>query len=91
MTDERAFILQQLDGQWQKIACALMYKLSRESPVIITHKDLAELQAYMRDGDKHLLTWGHADSVELRIVTLEKARELAAHVESIGGTSKQHT
>lgn len=31
MTDDRPLILQQLDGQWEKIAIALIYKLSRGS------------------------------------------------------------
>ena len=85
--DNRAFILQQLDGQWQKIACALMYKLSRGSPVVITHKDLEELHKFMQT--HQLLTWGHKDSIELRLVTPERAAEIAKHVESQGGKAER--
>lgn len=32
-----------------------------------------------------LLTWGHKDSIELRLVTPERAKALAEHVENQGG------
>lgn len=83
--DPRAFILQQLDGHWQKIAMALMFKLSREKSVVLTTKDLQALATFIADGDKQLLTWGHRDSIELRIMKREDAERLAAHVESQGG------
>ena len=85
MTDlaDRAYILQQLDGEWQKIAVALVYMFSRGAPVLITHKVLEELNEFM--ATHKLLTWGHQDSIELRLVTPERAKEIAAHVESMGG------
>lgn len=83
--DPRAFILQQLDGKWQSIAMALMFKLSRDKPVVITGKDLEALHRFLGDGDRQLLTWGHKDSIELRIMKREDAERLAAHAEESGG------
>lgn len=87
MPDDRAFILQQLDGQWQKIAMALMFKLSREQPVVITTGDFQQLAEYIADGDKRLMTWGHWDSIELRIMKKADALRLARQVEDLGGSS----
>jgi hypothetical protein len=82
-TDTRALILQQLDGQWEKIACALIFKLSRNAPVVISHSDLERLGEFMKS--RQLLTWGHHDSIELRLVTPERGAEIVKHIESIGG------
>ena len=87
MPDDRALILQQLDGQWQKIAMALLFKLSREQPVVITQDDFAKLAEYIADGDKQLMTWSHWDSIELRIMKKADALRLARQVESLGGSS----
>ncbi len=87
VADDRAFILQQLDGQWQKIAMCLLFKLSRDEPVVITTEDFKRLTEYLADGDKQLLTWGHADSIELRIMKKEDALCLARQVEGLGGSS----
>lgn len=87
MTDDRPLILQQLDGQWQKLCAAVLYKLSRGAPVLITTRDLEELYDFMQT--HQLLTWGHKDSIELRLVTPERAREIAAHVEAQGNQTER--
>lgn len=84
--DERPLIFQQLDGEWQKLCAAIIYKLSRNAAVVITLRDLEELAEFMQT--HQMLTWGHSDSIEFRLVTPERARELAAHVESLGGRAE---
>lgn len=87
VNDDRPLILQQLDGHWQKLCAAVIYKLSRGSPVIITNRDLEELIEFMQT--HQLLTWGHKDSIELRLVTPERAKALSEHVESLGGRTER--
>lgn len=67
-------VLQQVDGMWQKLAALIVWKLAREG-VTITHKDMDEFAR----GDNVLLTHGHFDSIEFKIVTAEAARRIAAH------------
>jgi hypothetical protein len=42
-SEQRALVLDQLEGQWQKIAAVLVWKLSKEKRVIIGLKDFAEI------------------------------------------------
>lgn len=86
---ERALVLDQLEGQWQKIVAVLVYKFAREKGVLLTVKDFLEFEKYMIN--RQLLTWGHYDSFEFRLVTPEEAERLAKHVESIGGKAKKPT
>jgi hypothetical protein len=82
MTD-RAPILDQIEGHWQKILVAVMWKLSKSKPIVITHQDLLDLERYMQH--HKLLTWGHKDSIELRLVTPAAAEALAKHAREQGG------
>lgn len=82
--DQRALVLDQLEGQWQKIAAVLVWKLGRDLPVIVTAKDFADIQAESNAG-KVFMTWGHYDSFEFRWMVKSAAEKLADHVERKGG------
>lgn len=66
-------ILQQLDGQWQKIAAVLVWKLARNG-VTLTVGDFASFPK-----DHALYTHGHRDSIDFKLVTMADAERLAAH------------
>jgi len=73
-----AVILQQLQGQWQKMVALVVFKLAKEKGVKITQTDItAFMREYERTG-MTLMTWGHFDSIEFKLVTREEAERLAA-------------
>lgn len=66
-------MLQQLDGHWQRLAAVLVWKLAKDG-VTLTLDDLAQFPQ-----DMVLLTHGHKDSIEYKLVTREAAERIAAH------------
>lgn len=79
-------VLQQLDQQWQKIAAVLVWKLAR-SGVTISGDDFEKFAQEGDAGQAVLFTHGHKDSIELSIVTAERARALAEYDAQQRGTS----
>lgn len=71
-------VLQQMEGHWQKIATLLVWKLARAG-VHITGQDMAEYGVQFAAGEAFLLTHGHHDSIELKIVSEIEARRLAEY------------
>ncbi len=70
-----AAILQQLEGHWQKICALLVWKLARQG-VTLTH---AEIEACTKEGELVLLTHGHYDSIEFKLVTPKEAQRIVEH------------
>jgi hypothetical protein len=68
-----SIVLEQLAEHWQKLAAVLVWKLTPKG-VTISHEDLKRFPA-----DQVLLTHGHRESIEFRLVSLEEAHKLAAH------------
>lgn len=68
-----AAILQQLDGQWQKIAAILIWKLAPNG-VTLTHEDMERFPP-----DLALYTHGHKESIDFKMVSMEEAQRLADH------------
>lgn len=66
-------VLTQVQEHWMKIAALLVWKLAPNG-VVLTDKDIASFPL-----DRALLTWGHKDSFEFRLVTQQEAERLAAH------------
>jgi hypothetical protein len=66
-------ILQQLDGEWQKICALLLWKLAPNG-VTLTHDDIQRFPQ-----DLALYTHGHKDSIDFKMITLEAAKLLAEH------------
>ena len=70
-----SMILEQLREHWQRIATLLVIKAGGH--VTIDQADLAKSAALM---DTHImLTHGHADSVEFKIIPKEEGERLAAY------------
>lgn len=80
-------ILQQLDGQWQKLFMALLYKLKGKEQVRLTFKELQELGQVCAPGIPVLYTHGHTDSIDFQIVDEAAARRLAEHDAKMRGTA----
>jgi hypothetical protein len=80
---QRRPILGQLEGQWEKVAALLVWKLAREKGVTITFKDMEQCHA---DG-LVFMTWGHFDSIDFKMITPEAAKRLADHQETQKGTA----
>jgi len=85
---DRALVLDQLEGQWQKIAAVLLWKLSKDKHVTIGTKDFADIQR-ATDAGQVFMTWGHYDSFEFRWMDQKAAEKLSDHVDSLGGASRR--
>lgn len=72
-------ILDQLDGLWEKLVLALLWKYHPGETLRITAEDLKELRRASEAGSAVLFTHGHADPIELAVITAERAALLAAH------------
>ena len=72
-------ILDQVREHWQKLLAVVVWKLARRKGVVITLKDFEAFRAESEATGLTLLTWGHRDSVEFRMVTREDAERIAAH------------
>lgn len=76
----------QTEGQFQKFLAIALHKLKREhgiDGVKITADDIAEFA----DAGLVMLTHGHVDSIELRLVTLAEANRLAAYDAGMRGSA----
>lgn len=79
-----SIIHQQLQGQWQKLLAMALYKtVGVDKPVVIKIPDMDKIT----DEGLVLLTWGHFDSIELRLVTREQAEKLAEHDKTLHGST----
>lgn len=78
-------ILQQLEGQWQKMAMLILWKLAGKTKIRITDKDIAQFSRSFSPHGPALYTHGHVDSIEFQIVDKASADRLAAHDATMRG------
>lgn len=79
-------MLQQVDGQWQKLAALIIWKLvGRDKPVTITAKDIEAMQASFSPGMGVILTHGHFDSIEFSLIDETAARRVGSHDAAMRG------
>ena len=71
-------ILDQLDGQWQKMFVFLLYKFAKTEKIKITAQDMMECNE-VYPGGPVLFTHGHSDSVEVQIIDQEAAARIAEY------------
>ncbi len=76
-------MMQQSEGHWQQYLCLVVWKLARDG-VTITAKDIQEFAEQNR---RVLLTHGHIDSIDFKLVTMQDAARLAAYDKKQGGTA----
>jgi hypothetical protein len=81
-----ATILQQLDGQWQRIATILLYKLKGRDQVKITTADMLALNKDFAPSGAVMFVHGHSDSFDLQVVDIDAAKRIADHEASMRGT-----
>jgi len=67
-------VLDQLRDHWQSICALIVWKLAKDG-VKITHQDMEQFAKE----DLVLLSHGHYDSFEFKMITKEKAELIAAH------------
>ncbi len=72
-----SMVLQQVDGQWQKLAALIVWKLCGEKSVEITVADMQSIEKQFGAEGPVLLTHGHTESIEFRVITAERGRVLA--------------
>lgn len=71
-------ILQQIDGQLDKLFAAVVHKAGGGKPIKITADDLQALAAQF-NGHPMLFTHGMSDGIEFSVVGLEEAKRLVEH------------
>lgn len=80
-------VLQQVDGQWNKLAALILWKLAGREKVKVTHLDIARFNKEFAPSMPVLLTHGHSDSIDFQIVDTETAVRLADYDKTMGGTA----
>lgn len=83
-------VLDQLDGQWQKIAMAVIFKLAGPGVRVSLHADdFAKLSEHYAPGIPVLFTHGHTDSIDLMVVDSASAMRIAEHQKATQSETKQ--
>lgn len=72
-------ILQQVDGEWQKLCAFILWKTSGTGVVKVTIDDMRRMAEQFKPGFPVIFTHGHADSIEFSLVTEERAKVLAEY------------
>jgi len=68
-------ILQQSEGHWQRYLTLVVWKLAKNG-VTITNNDI---ERFIAEGEQILLTHGHVDSIEFKLITADEARRIAEY------------
>jgi hypothetical protein len=68
-------VLEQTDTYWQKLCAVLVFK---NGPQELTLEDFARFNALMEGEKRIFFTHGHAESIELALITKEEANRRAA-------------
>lgn len=85
----RPFVLEQVEGHWQKLFAALLWKLKGKEGAVLHANDFKTMSDELAAQGLFLLTWGHADSFEFRFVTEAEGERLTRHVEGLGGHAEK--
>lgn len=80
-------VMQQLDGQWQKLATFLLWKLAGRTKVKLTHEEMELCAAEFAPGIPVLFTHGHSDSIEFQVIDEASAARIVAHDQTMRGTA----
>ncbi len=78
-------VLQQVDGQWQKLAALILWKLKGREVVRITGADIEKMRAEFAPGVAVVFTHGLSDAIEFSIVDEAAAARLAEHDKTLRG------
>lgn len=75
-------ILDQTEGTRDKLLMIALWKLAGDKIISISTDDIIAFNAAHND-QATLLMHGHKDSIDIGVITLERARVLAAHHEAM--------
>lgn len=77
-------ILDQVREHWQRLATLIVWKVTHgKRSITISQQDILEFQKENR----LLLTHGHVDSIEFKLITEEEAERIKAHQAQMKGTA----
>jgi hypothetical protein len=76
-----AEILQQLDGHWQQLLMVVLINIAPDGVTITDEDVMKAANAFPTSGGPVIMTHGHKDSIELKVISGAEARHLAAMVE----------
>lgn len=78
-------VLGQLDGHWQRITALLLHKLvERGGEVVLSAEDMKRYAEEWPQG-AIVMVDGRFDSLAFKLVTIEEARRIAAHQQTMQG------
>lgn len=80
-------VLDQVQEHWQKLMAVILWKYHKGETLTLT---TADFQAYQRDfdaGNAIMFTHGHIDSIDLAIISAERAAAIAEHEKTQRGTA----
>lgn len=80
-------ILDQLEGQWQKFAAIILWKLNGCKAVCISAADIEDFNVAFEDGSPVIFTHGQKESICFQIVSEVRAKEIAAFQAGAKGTA----
>lgn len=82
-----SIMVRQADGQWQKFAAFILWKLKGREVVKITAEDMKAMAAEFEPGMAVVLVHGHSDSIDFSIVDEAAAHRIAAHSSTMRGSA----
>ena len=80
-------ILQQLDGEWPKMALLLLWKLAGRNQVKLTAAEIENCINEFSPGVPVIYTHGHKDSIDFQLVDEDTAQRLATHDATMKGNA----
>lgn len=80
-------MLQQADGQWQKFAMLILFKLAGREKVTVTAADIAQLSERFAPGIPVVMIHGHSDSIDFQVIDEAAAHRLAVHEATMKGSA----
>lgn len=81
-------ILDQTEGMRDKILLIALWKLNRGQIVKVSTQDIIDFNAAFND-QAVMFMHGHVDSIEVGVITMERAKELAAHQAAVTSSTRQ--
>lgn len=77
-------VLDQVRDHWQKLAALIVWKTTYgKRSITISQQDIIEFEK----SDRLLLTHGHSNAIEFKLITQEEAQRIQAHQAQMKGTA----
>ena len=66
----------EFDSHWHKMAAVILWKCRGSQSLVVTAKDLEQFSAHFLPGIPVLVTNAYNDSIELKVIDEESAKQL---------------